>query len=81
MDDPVLRALETAPLDDEPLTPEEEAEMREAYADIAAGRVMTIDEVRRRLDLMGRYQRHAPEPTEAEYRAAEEIARKLGRIP
>lgn len=49
MDDPVLRALENAPMDDEPLTPEEEADMAEAYADIAAGRTMTITELRRRL--------------------------------
>jgi hypothetical protein len=48
--DPVLRALANAPLDDEPLTPEEEAALEEGYADFAAGRMVTDDDLWRRLD-------------------------------
>jgi hypothetical protein len=47
--DPVLLALATAPEDDEPLTPEDEAAIEEGLADIAAGRVVSHEEVRRRL--------------------------------
>ena len=49
--DPVLRALLAAPVDDEPLTPEDEAALVAAYEDIRAGRVMTTAELRRRLGL------------------------------
>jgi hypothetical protein len=38
--------------DDEPLTPEEEAELAEAYEDIAAGRTITMAEMRHRLGLL-----------------------------
>ena len=48
--DPVLRALANAPLDDEPLTPEEEAALAEGYADLAAGRTVPNDELWRRLN-------------------------------
>lgn len=48
-DDPFLRALADAPEDDEPLTPEDEAAIDEAYRDVAAGRVMSDDELWRRL--------------------------------
>jgi predicted transcriptional regulator len=44
-----LRA--NAPYDDEPLTEEELAAIDEGFADIAAGRVYSTDEVRRRLGL------------------------------
>lgn len=44
--DPVYQAFMTAPLDDEPLTPEEEAAIAEAYADIEAGRVYSWTKVR-----------------------------------
>lgn len=47
--DPVLQALANAPDDDEPLTDEEIAALDEAYADIAAGRVVSHAEARRRL--------------------------------
>ena len=47
--DPLLRALADAPTDDEPITPEEETAVAEAYADIAAGRVVSHEEVRQRL--------------------------------
>ncbi len=49
-DDPVLRALAAAPEDDEPLTSEDQVAIQEAYADLAAGRTIPDDEVRRRLD-------------------------------
>ena len=47
--DPVLYSLFTAPEDDEPETEEERAAVARARADIAAGRVMTTAEVRRKL--------------------------------
>ncbi len=39
--DPVLRALLLAPLDDEPLSPEEEAAIAEGEADLARGDVIS----------------------------------------
>lgn len=48
--DPVLRALARAALrEPEELTPEEEADVDEALADIAAGRVISHEEARWRL--------------------------------
>ncbi len=47
--DPVLRALERAPIDDEPLTEEDVRALEEAYEDRAQGRVYSHDEVRRSL--------------------------------
>lgn len=47
--DPVLRALESAPEDDEPETPEEAAAVQEAREDLMAGRVISHEEARRRL--------------------------------
>lgn len=47
--DPILVALANAPEDDEALTPEEEAAIEEGLADIAAGRVVSHEDVRRRL--------------------------------
>lgn len=38
-----------APEDDEPLTPEDIAGLEEAYADLAAGRIVSDDELWRRL--------------------------------
>lgn len=46
-DDPVLRALLTAPEDDEPETDEEREAVREALEDIAAGRLIPHEQVRR----------------------------------
>jgi hypothetical protein len=43
--DPLTRFLENAPLDDEPVTAEEEALVAEANADIAAGRMVSMDEI------------------------------------
>jgi len=51
--DPLLRALADAPEDDEPLTPEEAAAIEEARRSVAAGRVVSDDELWQRLD-------HAP---------------------
>jgi hypothetical protein len=39
--------LESAPLDDEPTTPEEDEGAREARAEIASGDVLSADEIRR----------------------------------
>lgn len=46
-EDPVLRALLTAPLDDEPETSEERAAVSEAKQDLALGRVVSNEELRR----------------------------------
>lgn len=47
--DPVLRTLLNAPLDDEPETEEERQAVAEAKEDLAAGRVVSQAEARRRL--------------------------------
>lgn len=47
--DPFLQALANAPEDDEPLTPEDEAAIEEGYRDLAAGNVVSNDELWRRL--------------------------------
>lgn len=47
--DPLTRLLDDAPIDDEPTTPEEEAAVAEARADIAAGRTISLDEIKREL--------------------------------
>ena len=49
--DPVLRKLLNAPYDDEPVSEEEEAGVREAWEDYRAGRVHTLDEVKKELGL------------------------------
>jgi hypothetical protein len=46
--DPLLAALATAPLDDEEVTEEDRAALREAEADLTAGRTVSTDELRRR---------------------------------
>lgn len=48
-DDPVLRALAEAPLDDEPLTEEDFAALREAEEDEVHGRLIPHEEIRRRV--------------------------------
>jgi hypothetical protein len=45
--DPVLWALLTAPEDDEPETEEERKAMAEAYEDLKAGRVVSLEEEKR----------------------------------
>jgi len=47
--DPVLAAFKSAPLDDEEVTDEELAAWEEGKADIAAGRTLSTDELRREL--------------------------------
>jgi hypothetical protein len=47
--DPMTEVLDDAPLDDEPLTPEEEQGVREAKAEIARGEAVPLEEARREL--------------------------------
>jgi predicted transcriptional regulator len=49
--DPVMYTLMDAPEEDEPISAEEEAEVQEGLADIAAGRVHTLAEVKQELGL------------------------------
>jgi hypothetical protein len=49
--DPPYRPLEDAPFDDEAETPEERAAVAEARGDVAAGRVVSHEEARRRWGL------------------------------
>lgn len=48
--DPLTALLDNAPIDDEPSTPEEEAAVAEARADIAAGRTVSLDEITREFE-------------------------------
>lgn len=48
--DPLAHRLDAAPLDDEPLTDEDCEAMREAREDFAAGRVVSLEELRRELE-------------------------------
>ncbi len=50
-DDPLVRRLDAAPLEDEEITPEEEAAVQEAREDLAAGRVYSLEEIKREFDL------------------------------
>jgi len=43
LDDPVVRAFASAPLDDEPWTEENEAAAAEGRADVAAGRTIPLE--------------------------------------
>jgi hypothetical protein len=45
--DPLARRLDVAPLDDEPLIDEECESLRDARADKAAGRLVSMDDLRR----------------------------------
>lgn len=47
--DPLLRALLSAPEEDEPISPEEEAAVEEGRQALARGEVITDDELRRKL--------------------------------
>ncbi len=49
--DPFIRKLVDAPFDDEPVTGEEEAGVREAWEDYKGGRVQPLDEVKEELGL------------------------------
>jgi hypothetical protein len=48
-DDPLTRALDDAPLDDEPTTLEEDAGAREALAEYERGETYSADEIKREL--------------------------------
>lgn len=48
-EDPVLKAMENAPLDDEPLTKEDIEALNKAYRDIEKGRILSDKEFRRRV--------------------------------
>lgn len=49
--DPMARALDNAPLDDEPNDAAADGGLTEAYDDVASGQLFTLDEVRRELGL------------------------------
>jgi hypothetical protein len=49
--DPLARRLDAAPLDDEPVTAEDLEAMQAAREDFAAGRVVSLEELRRELEL------------------------------
>lgn len=49
LSDPVLRALEEAPVDDEPVTEEDRAAIAEGWADYHAGRGLSAEEAKRQL--------------------------------
>jgi hypothetical protein len=48
-DDPFLAALDAAPTDDEPLTPEDEAAAETGWQEYLRGESSPLDEVRQRL--------------------------------
>lgn len=47
--DPFLRAISRAPIDDEPLTAEDEDAAREGLEELASGKTISHEELRRRL--------------------------------
>jgi hypothetical protein len=49
--EPPYRPLESVPLDSEPVTPAERAAVDEARSDVAAGRVISHEEAKRRWGL------------------------------
>jgi hypothetical protein len=49
--DPLIRKMVEAPYDDEPLTEEDIAALDEAWEDVAAGRLVSDEEVKRELGL------------------------------
>jgi hypothetical protein len=51
-EDPVIAAFRNAPEDDEPWTDEDEAAAAEGRADIAAGRTVSLEEIKREFDLL-----------------------------
>jgi len=50
-DERIEQSLLSAPIDDEPETPEEQAAVEEALRDIREGRTVSHEEVKRRLGL------------------------------
>lgn len=51
-EDPMIAAFRDAPEDDEPWTDEDEAAAAEGRADIAAGRTVSLEEIKREFDLL-----------------------------
>ena len=49
MGDPLLRTLMEAPIDDEPVTPEEEVAVREAWEEYLRGETISAEEAKREL--------------------------------
>jgi hypothetical protein len=49
--DPVLKSFLTAPMVDEPETEEERIAMADAYEDLKAGRLVSLEEAKRELEL------------------------------
>ena len=49
--DPVIRAMRAAPVDDEEVTDEDREDIAEGQRDIAAGRFISDDQLRRKLGL------------------------------
>jgi hypothetical protein len=52
--DPVLAAFDNAPLDDEPVTPEEEAAIQRARDETSRGETISLEEFRAELDAESR---------------------------
>ena len=50
-EDRFLKGLESAPEEDEPVSPEEAAAIDEAWEDVRAGRVHSLEDVKRELGL------------------------------
>ena len=50
-EDPVMAAARTAPLDDEEITDEDREDIAEGQRDVAAGRFISDDRLRRKLKL------------------------------
>ena len=50
-EDPLIRRLDSAPLEDEEISAQEEAAAAEGRADVAAGRTHSLEEVKRELGL------------------------------
>jgi hypothetical protein len=48
-EDPLLRAIANAPEDDEPLSAEDEAAIADGQADIAAGRLTALEDIKHEL--------------------------------
>ena len=49
-EDPVVRVLDDAPLEDEEISAEEDAAVAEGRADVAAGRTVSLDEAMREFE-------------------------------
>lgn len=50
LEDPLGRRLDNSPLEDEEISPEEEAAVAEGRADVVAGRTVPLDEVMREFE-------------------------------